>query len=100
MYAALVVDAALDLIGARDQLIVEGRFAASEVFVRTLASLRPNMQVQVAPAQSDVAFGALRLLDPTLAPKSGLIRVKPLDADLGALKHEWRAEAERLEQAA
>ena len=34
LYAALVADAALDLIGARETLLVEGRFAAAEVFVR------------------------------------------------------------------
>jgi sugar (pentulose or hexulose) kinase len=94
LYAALVADAALSLIGARDRILVEGRFADAEVFVRGLASLRPSAKVYVSHAQSDVAFGALRLLEPGLAPTESLVEAAPLDADLGAYAKAWREKAE------
>ena len=100
IYAALVADAALDLIGARERILVEGRFAEAQVLVRALASLRPDTAVYVSNAHNDVSYGALRLLDPTLAPSSSLVRVEPLEVDLAAYKAAWRREAERREAAA
>jgi len=91
LYAALVTDAALDLIGSDDRLLVEGRFAEAQVFVRALASLRPHTQVFVANAHNDVSFGALRLIDPTLHPSGGLALVEPLDADLDTYRNRWLA---------
>jgi len=92
LYAALVADTALDLIGASERLLVEGRFAEAEVFVRALASLRPDMAVYTANAHNDVSFGALRLIDPTLTPQGQLVRVEPLDADLDTYRNRWQAE--------
>lgn len=91
LYAALIADASLDLIGARENLIVEGRFADAQVFVRALASLRPDMRVYAANAQNDVAFGALRLVEPKLSPQGALTRVAPLVDDLGAYSQAWRS---------
>ena len=92
LYAALVADVALGLVGARGTLLVEGRFARAEVFVRALASLRPDLAVHVAHADTDVSFGALRLVDPGLAPPGGLARVIPLDVDLSGYRKAWTAE--------
>ncbi|MCX7284264.1 MAG: FGGY family carbohydrate kinase [Novosphingobium sp.] len=92
LYAALVADAALDLIGSSERLLVEGRFAEAEVFVRALASLRPDTAVYTANAHNDVSFGALRLIDPTLKPQGALVRVEPLDADLDTYRNRWQAE--------
>jgi hypothetical protein len=39
LYVALVADVALDLIGARERIVVEGRFAEAQVFVRALANV-------------------------------------------------------------
>ncbi|WP_353227825.1 FGGY family carbohydrate kinase [Novosphingobium sp.] len=94
LYAALVADAALDLIGARATLLIEGRFADAEVFVRALAALRPGTRVLVANAHHDVAFGALRLIDPALAPPTQLRRVEPLAADLRGYRAGWRSALE------
>lgn len=94
LYAALVADAALDLIGSRDRLLVEGRFAEAEVFVRALAALRPGTQVFTANAHNDVSFGALRLIDPTLCPQGTLALVAPLEADLSSYRAAWRAALE------
>ncbi len=90
LYAALVADAALDLIGSRECLLIEGRFAEAEVFIRALASLRPAHAVYVANAHNDVSFGALRLIDPALRPQGTLRRVDPLDTDISAYAAQWR----------
>jgi sugar (pentulose or hexulose) kinase len=90
LYAALVADVSLDLIGSREQLLVEGRFAEAEVFVRTLASLRPDTAVYIANVHNDVSFGALRLINPMLKPQGKLHQVMPLDADLVAYRTSWR----------
>ena len=94
LYAALVADQALGLIGSDERLLVEGRFAEAEVFVRALASLRPDMQVFVGSAHNDVSFGALRLIDPALQPEGSLRRIEPLDADLDTYRNRWLAQLE------
>lgn len=91
LYAALVADTALDLIGSKDRLLIEGRFAEAEVFVRALAALRPQTQVYVANAHNDVSFGALRLINPLLQASGGLRRVEPLPGDLDAYRAQWHA---------
>lgn len=89
LYAALVADTSLDLIGSRQRLLVEGRFAEAEVFVRALAALRPGTAIYTANAHNDVSFGALRLIDPGLRPQGVLVRVAPLEQDLTTYKARW-----------
>jgi sugar (pentulose or hexulose) kinase len=96
LYAALVADASLDLIGAKERLLVEGRFAEAEVFVRALAALRPETQVFVANEHNDVSFGALRLIDPSLQAPGDLRNIAPLDGDLNAYRDRWRGHLERV----
>ncbi len=96
LYAALVTDQALDLIGAQDRLLVEGRFAEAEVFVGALASLRPETKVYVANAHNDVSFGALRLINPALRPQGSLRQVLPLDSALEGYRAAWRAAIEAV----
>ncbi|MFM6933254.1 MAG: carbohydrate kinase, partial [Novosphingobium sp.] len=95
LYAALVASTSLDLIGSKGRLLVEGRFAEAEVFVRALASLRPGTKVYTANAHNDVSFGALRLIDPALRPQGELVPVKPLETDLEQYRSRWCAETER-----
>lgn len=95
LYVALVADTSLDLIGARDRIVVEGRFAAAQVLVRALATLRPNTDVFVANTQNDVSYGALRLINPQLVPSSLLTRVAPLEMDLQTVRETWRSQAGR-----
>ncbi|MCJ2185841.1 FGGY-family carbohydrate kinase [Novosphingobium beihaiensis] len=90
LYAALVADTSLDLIGSKERLLVEGRFAEAEVFVRALAALRPETEVYVANAHNDVSFGALRLLNPLLKASGGLRLVEPLEGDLQSYRAKWR----------
>ena len=94
LYLALVADASLQLIGSRDRLLIEGRFAEAELFVRTLATLRPEQNVYVSNAHTDVAYGALRLVNDALGAPSALTAVEPLDIDLTAYAAEWRSRAQ------
>jgi hypothetical protein len=96
----MVADAALALIGTRERVLVEGRFAEAQAFVRTLATLRPDLQVLVANQHNDVSYGALRLIDPALASPSELIQVQQLDCDLVAYAARWRALANANGEAA
>jgi hypothetical protein len=89
LYLALMADAALNLIGSRERLLIEGRFAEAVIFVRALAALRPQQQVFVSNAHQDVAYGALRLIDPHLAPACVLTPVEPLEIDLISYAAEW-----------
>ena len=100
LYLAMTANASLGLIGARERIVVEGRFAEAEVFVRALASLRPADAIFVSNAEHDVSYGALRLLDPERRPLSSLTRVKPLEVDLGDYARQWEREAQRIEAAA
>ena len=90
LYAALMADTQLDLIGAKGTLLIEGRFAAAELFTRALASLRPDTAVYIADGGSDVSYGALRLIDPHLRPRSTLHRAEPLTASLETYRAAWR----------
>lgn len=97
LYAALMTNTCLDLVASTGPVLVEGRFAGAEVFVRGLASLRGDDQVFVSSAQNDVSFGALRLIYPDLEPQGVLERVEPLPEDLGKYASGWEshlAEAE------
>jgi len=98
LYAALTMDTALALIDAREVILVEGRFAEAEVFVRALAALRPDTRVYVSPAHDGVPYGALRLSNPRLPPPGKLRRVEPLAIDLVAYADRWRFEAARMER--
>jgi sugar (pentulose or hexulose) kinase len=92
IYAALVADASLDLIGARDSIIVEGRFSQSQVFVRTLRSLRPDTRMLVSDGDNGVARGALRLINRAV-PYATMNQAAPLPIDVTRYRAEWRQRA-------
>lgn len=95
LYAALLGDSALELIGSKDCLIIEGRFSASSLFTAALAALRPDMAVYAAPSSIDVSLGALTLLQPSLPCGAALARVRPLKTDLKDYRKRWRQECSR-----
>ena len=70
IYAALVAETSLSLIGTKQTLLVEGRFAEAEVFVRALASLRPDLS-SLSPRTPIMTFpsarsgSSIRICDPT-----------------------------------
>jgi sugar (pentulose or hexulose) kinase len=94
LYTALLTDVSLDLIGSRDVLLVDGRFAQSPIFVRALAALRPDTTVLISHDTHGVARGALQLIDGPDAEAPALERVVPLPVDLSAYRARWRAAAE------
>ena len=100
LYAALVADISLNLLGARGRILVEGRFAEAQVFVRALASLRPHDRIYVSNAENDVSYGALRLLEPDLVREGALTRVEPLEVSLQDYRESWARDVERMERAA
>lgn len=100
LYAALMTDASLDLIGSRSRILVEGRFAEAELFVRALAALRPDARLYTSNEHNDVSYGALRLIDPALKPPGDLKPVAPLDTDLSGYRATWRAHAQQLVETA
>lgn len=89
LYLALMANETLDLIGSRDRLLIEGRFAEAKIFVRALAALRPQQKLYVSNAHNDVAYGALRLICPDLEAPSDLAPVLPLEIDLKSYAGEW-----------
>ncbi len=95
LYAALMTDAALNLIGAQNRLLIEGRFAASELFTRALATLRPDTAVYTAASEADASFGALRLIWPDLRPAGAVQQIAPLEADLNSYRANWHTEISR-----
>ena len=96
LYAALVSDVSLDLIGSCDTLLIDGRFSQAPVFVHALAALRPQSTVLVSGDDQGVARGALRLVHGAAVPSTPLERVSPLPADLTRYRARWRDAAERL----
>ncbi|MBK6737360.1 MAG: carbohydrate kinase [Haliea sp.] len=82
LYIACVLNEVVQLLGTRERVLIEGRFARAEVLVRALATLRPDLEVYIARYDSDVSYGALRLIHPHIVPPEGLLRVAPLDVDL------------------
>ncbi len=90
LYAALLADRSLELIGARERIVVEGRFAHQSPFVSALARLRPNDRVYVSHAEQGVEFGALRLAYPYLSAPSPLTEVEPAATHLADYRDRWR----------
>jgi sugar (pentulose or hexulose) kinase len=91
LYAALVSNVALNLIGAKDCILIEGRFAEAEIFVRALASLRPGDAIYTASGETDVSFGALRLVNPALKADGALMRAAKLDQDISDYRNQWHS---------
>jgi sugar (pentulose or hexulose) kinase len=91
IYAALVTDAMLELVGTRDLLILEGRFSGCALFAGALASLRPGLVVHSAAADCDVGSGALHLVRPAALRRAPLSRVSPIRADLSAYRRAWQS---------
>ena len=94
LYLALNTEVMLALLGTRERIVIEGRFAHLDLFVRALATLRRDCEVFVSPTADDVTLGALGLVYPDFRPRSALERVAPLDVDLSSYRAKWLAAAE------
>jgi sugar (pentulose or hexulose) kinase len=96
LYAALLADVSLDLIGSRGTLLIEGRFAAAPGFVQALASLRPSTQVLIGGDENGVARGALRLANAECPASAPPLQATPLAVDIRPYRERWREAAERM----
>jgi sugar (pentulose or hexulose) kinase len=92
LYAALLTDASLDLIGSCDTLVVDGRFSKAPVFVQALANLRTKTRVMVSPDEQGVARGAIQLAGQ--AGHAALKVISPLPVDMSGYRARWRDLAE------
>jgi sugar (pentulose or hexulose) kinase len=97
LYAALVADVSLDLIGSRDNLLIDGRFSQAPVFVQALARLRPKTTVFISDDENGVAHGALQLVTGTDGKPAALERISPLPVEMDNYRARWREAAERRE---
>lgn len=91
LYTALVTNTSLTLIRARERVLIEGRFCKAEVFVRALATLRPDIQFFVSDVEHDVSYRALSLLDNDAIQLDPLRHIKPLDFSLDEYAADWQA---------
>lgn len=96
LYAALNTDMMFSLLGTRERIVVEGRFARLDLFVRAVATLRRDCEVLVSPMADGVTVGALGIVYPDFRPRSTLERVAPLEVDLSRYRAKWLAAADRV----
>jgi len=92
LYAALLADASLDLIGSCDTVVVDGRFSRAPIFVQALANLRAKSRIAVSSDDQGVAHGALQLLK--RGRHDALKTISPLPVDMSAYRARWRDAAE------
>ncbi len=94
LYAAMMADVSLELIGSNDMLLIDGRFSSAPVFARALANLRPATIVLTSNNADGVAQGALRLANVQQTESTPLRRVPPLAVDMSEYRARWREAAE------
>jgi sugar (pentulose or hexulose) kinase len=90
LYLALMLDTCLDLIGAREAVVIGGRFQSDPVFTQMLAALRPQQSIFLAPSGDSLCHGALGLIGSTQVPATDLLRVVPLPVDAKQYRARWR----------
>ena len=89
IHLALMSDQSLACIDAQGPIVIEGRFANNEIFVRSLAALRSDRAVYCSAVEDAIALGAARLKHPGIRPAKPLQRVEPLAADLSRYRTRW-----------
>ena len=94
LYVALVVDAMLDMLEARGDLVIDGPLARNPLFAPIVAALRPASSVQLGDSFSGAVSGGLALARGTRC--GNLVRdqgtaVEPLAMEgLQAYREQWR----------
>jgi sugar (pentulose or hexulose) kinase len=95
LYAALLADVSLDLIGSCDTVVVDGRFSRAPIFVQALANLRPSTSILVSSDEQGVAHGAIQLV--RRGTHEALKIISPLPVDMSAYRASWRRAAEHAD---
>ena len=93
LYLALMADTSLELIGSRDRLLIEGRFAEAVVFTRALATFTAQPARLCLQRSSGCGVWRIAAAAPQLPPPCNLTPVEPLQLDLSTYACEWRARA-------
>jgi glycerol kinase len=88
----------LDALHSNHTIIVDGPFSQNEVFLKLLASLRPNQSIFASQLRDGTATGAacLALMPDGLLPKIdiNMCEVKPAPLDLSTYQTRWRKEVQ------
>jgi sugar (pentulose or hexulose) kinase len=98
LYCAMMMSESLDALHSNHTIIVDGPFSQNEVFLKLLASLRPNQSIFASQLRDGTATGAacLALMPDGLLPKIDIkmCEVKPAPLDLSTYQTHWRKEAQ------
>ena len=92
LYCALVTDYCLDLLDARDRIVIEGPFIKDKVFTGTLAALRPEQEICVSSDMTGTVSGACLLANWEVQqqrPASGQITAMDLPG-IFRYRDQWR----------
>ena len=89
LYCALMSDLLLDLLDAKGPILVEGPFAANDIYVAALAALRPESPVLPSLETLGTSLGAAMLVDPDLPTEIPPPALRP-KIDLSLYRAHWR----------
>ena len=99
LYCALMSHAAIEVIGSRNQIIIDGGLARSRLFAEIIAALRPRQPVRLSTAVEGTSLGAALLWQwhqhqpPPLALESVAM---PVIHGLAGYAEQWRHRAHAL----
>jgi sugar (pentulose or hexulose) kinase len=96
LYCALVTDVCLELLAARGEIVVDGRFARNRLYCRALAALREDQPLSRSLDETGTLAGAARLARmPNLGGSPVTERLTPLlQGEICAHRARWRARLE------
>lgn len=101
LYAALMIDLELDLLGASGSVVIDGSFAENEVLCGLVAALRPGCSISRLSGADGVAQGCLRLAqwesDQYQAPEPVHCEQLKLD-DLDEYRDAWRVRCKKTSE--
>jgi len=101
LYAALMIDLELDLLGASGPVVIDGSFAENEMLCGLVAALRPGCSIARLSGADGVAQGCLRLVQwesgQYHAPEPVLCEQINLEG-LGEYRDAWRRRCEKTSE--
>jgi L-fuculokinase len=89
LYGALMTDLLLELLNAKGPILVEGPFAANDVYIAALGALRPDSPVHPSLETLGTSLGAAMLVDPDLPTEIPPAAPRP-NIDLTLYRAHWR----------
>ncbi len=93
LYAALMCSEAIDMIGSKNDIVIDGSFARNKLFCQLTATLRPDQKVLVSAEREGTALGAALLpeLDSQSRSKDLALKITPAGSihGLSAYRSRW-----------